>query len=83
MHVQVALTLFESVVLRDDVHLGEEEHIIRGTGIQAGEDGPSAGNMEMAENDNPTPRVRLHWTMVDFTNSPAGTARCRVDAALT
>ena len=74
MHAQVALALFESAVLKDDVCLGEEKHIIRGTDVQAG-DGPSAGNMEMAENDNPTPKVGLYWIMVDFPNSPAGTAR--------
>ena len=74
MHAQIALALFESAVLRDDVCLGKEKHTVRGTDVQAG-DRPSAGNMEMDEYDNPTPKVRLHWIMVDFPNSPAGTAR--------
>ena len=43
---------------------GKEKHIVRGTDVQAG-DGPSAGNMEMNENDKPMPKVRLRWIMVD------------------
>ena len=53
-----------------------------GTEVQAGGDRPSAGNMKMAENDNPTPKVKPHWIMVDVLNSPAGTAKRRVDAIL-
>ena len=68
----LARSHFELVILGDDVCLAEEERIARGTGIRAGRDGPSAGNTETTENDNPTPiGVRLHWTIVDFPNSPS------------
>jgi len=68
----LACSCFELVVLGDDICLVEEEHIARGTGIRAGRDGPSAGNTETTENDNPMPiGVRLHWTIMDFLNSPS------------